>query len=158
MRAVTQALFSYHHRAVHLPRVARVSAALSARIGQARSLLDVGAGDGTVALAIGRDVGAERIEGVDVKVRPEAAIPIAPYDGERLPFNDGAFEAVVLSDVLHHCEKPTTVLREALRVASRVVAIKDHFRFGRVSEAILWAMDVVGNAAPGVLVRGCSFR
>ncbi len=157
MRVLTRALVSFHHHRIHVPRVARVARALAEGIGRARSLLDVGAGDGSVALAIGEKVGAARIEGVDVKVRPETMIPVLAYDGETLPYEDGAFEAVVLSDVLHHCESPGRVLAEALRVASRVVAVKDHFRFGPVSEAILWAMDVVGNAAPGVVVRGHYF-
>lgn len=152
-----RALYAFHHRAIHLPRVERVTRALAAQIGEAASLLDVGCGDGTVAQGIGAGVGATRVAGVDVLVRPATAIPVTPYDGEHLPFADGAFEAVVISDVLHHCEHPARVLREALRVASRVVAIKDHFRFDRVSGAILLAMDQIGNAAPGVLVRGTYF-
>jgi SAM-dependent methyltransferase len=154
---VARALFALHHRAIHVPRVTRVTRALAAQIGRAASLLDVGCGDGTVALGIGAAIGATRVAGVDVLVRPTTAIPVTPYDGEHLPFPDGAFEAVVISDVLHHCAQPRTVLREALRVASRVVAIKDHFRFDRLSGAILLAMDQVGNAAPGVLVRGTYF-
>lgn len=152
-----RALFALHHRAIHLPRVERVTRALAAQIGHADSLLDVGCGDGSVAQGIGAAIGARRVEGVDVLVRPATAIPVTPYDGEHLPFADGAFEAVVISDVLHHCEHPAIVLREALRVASRVVAIKDHFRFDRLSGAILLAMDRVGNAGPGVLVRGTYF-
>ena len=152
-----RALFALHHRAIHLPRVERVTRSLAAQIGRAGSLLDIGCGDGSVARGIGAAIGATRLAGVDVLVRPGTAIPVTPYDGEHLPFADGAFEAVVLSDVLHHCEHPAIVLREALRVASRVVAIKDHFRFDRLSGAILLAMDQVGNAAPGVLVRGTYF-
>lgn len=155
--SAVRALFALHHRAIHVPRVARVTRALAAQIGRAASLLDIGCGDGTVAHGIGAAVGATRIAGVDVLVRPTTAIPVTEYDGMHLPFPDGAFEAVVISDVLHHCASPRTVLREALRVASRVVAIKDHFRFDRLSGAILLAMDQVGNAAPGVLVRGTYF-
>jgi SAM-dependent methyltransferase len=152
-----RALFALHHRAIHLPRVERVTRSLAAQVGRAGSLLDIGCGDGSVAAGIGAAVGATRLAGVDVLVRPETAIPVTPYDGEHLPFADGAFEAVVISDVLHHCEHPAIVLSEALRVASRVVAIKDHFRFDRLSGAILLAMDQVGNAGPGVLVRGTYF-
>ena len=157
MELLKRALFSAHHRRVHLPRVERVSRALAAQIGHADSLLDVGCGDGTVARAIAAAVGAKRIAGVDLKVRPAVAIEVVAYDGTHLPFPDGAFEAVVISDVLHHCADPRAVLREALRVAGRVVAIKDHFRFGPVSEKILLWMDVVGNAAPAVEVRGTYF-
>jgi SAM-dependent methyltransferase len=148
------ALFAEHHRRVHLPRVDRVARALAAQIGEARSLLDIGCGDGTVAAQIGAAVGATRIAGVDVKVRPEVAIEVTAYDGTHLPFPDRSFDAVVISDVLHHCHDPAAVLREALRVASRAVAIKDHFCFGPVSGKILLWMDQVGNAAPGVDVRG----
>lgn len=149
-----EAIFGYHHRAVHVPRVERVIRALAAQIDRAGSLLDVGAGDGTMALGLAKEIGADRVAGVDIKVRPETAIPVTHYDGDHLPFPDGSFEVVVISDVLHHCPHPDVVLGEALRVASKMVAIKDHFRFGAVSNAILYAMDVVGNAAPGVHVEG----
>lgn len=150
-------LFAAHHALVHVPRVRRVARALGDQIGRADSLLDIGCGDGTVAQAIGAIVGATRVAGVDVMVRPEVAIEVTRYDGVVLPFPDRSFDAVVISDVLHHCEDPSAVLREALRVAKVAVAIKDHFRFGPVSEAILLFMDRVGNAAPGVLVRGTYF-
>lgn len=157
MSVLQRTLFAYHHRAIHVPRVRRVARALAGQIGRAASLLDVGAGDGTVARDLGLLVGAARVAGVDVKVRPGAAVEVVRYDGERLPFPDAAFEIVVLSDVLHHCARPDVVLAESLRVASRAVAIKDHFRFGPVSEKILLLMDLAGNAAPAVHVRGTYF-
>jgi SAM-dependent methyltransferase len=154
---IERALFAYHHRAIHVPRVRRVSAALARAIGRAGSLLDVGCGDGTVARAVAAEIGATRVAGVDVKVRPDVAIDVRAYDGQTLPFEDGAFEAVIVADVLHHCADPLAVLREALRVATRVVGVKDHFRFGPVSNGVLYAMDRVGNAAPGVHVTGTYF-
>src|SRR5690349_3344695 len=102
MIALKRILYAAHHRHVHVPRVERVARALTRQIGRARSLLDVGSGDGTVALAIGRAVGAARVAGVDVKVRPHVAVETLHYDGTHLPFPDGAFEAVTISDVLHH--------------------------------------------------------
>lgn len=157
MQALTRALYALHHRAVQVPRAERVASALAGLVGCARSVLDVGAGDGVIARAVADKVGAERVMGVDVLLRPSSRVEVVPYDGARLPFGDGAFEAVMLSDVLHHCEDPALVLGECLRVASRLVVIKDHFRFGPVSRALLLAMDVVGNAEAGVLVRGTYF-
>lgn len=157
MEILKRALFEVHHRRVHVPRVRRVARSLAEQIGSARSLLDVGCGDGTVARDIAAKVGADRVAGVDIKVRPEVAIEVRAYDGTTLPFPDRSFEAVVISDVLHHAHDPRAVLREALRVSDRLVAIKDHFRFGPVSGAILLLMDVVGNAAPAVEVRGTYF-
>jgi SAM-dependent methyltransferase len=158
MRELLQrAVNAAHHHRVRLPRTERVAGALAARIGRARSLLDVGCGDGTVAQSIAEKVGAERVAGVDVKVQPGAPLEVTEYDGLHLPFPDRSFEAVVLSDMLHHCHDPAAVLREALRVAGRVVAVKDHFRFGPVSEKILLWMDLVGNASHGIHVRGTYF-
>jgi SAM-dependent methyltransferase len=157
MDLLKRALFAAHHHRVHVPRVLRVARALAAQIGEASSLLDIGCGDGTVAKDIAARVGAGRVAGVDIKVRPSVAIEVTAYDGTHLPFPDASFEAVVISDVLHHCKDPRAVLAEALRVASRVVAIKDHFRFGPVSEKILLLMDVVGNAGPAVHVQGTYF-
>jgi SAM-dependent methyltransferase len=157
MELLRRALLAAHHQRVRLPRTERVARALASQIGQARSLLDVGCGEGSVALAIAGRVGAERVAGVDVKVQPGVPIEAFAYDGLHLPFPDATFEAVVISDVLHHCQDPVAVLREALRVAGRVVAIKDHFRFGPVSEKLLLWMDQVGNAAHEIDVRGTYF-
>lgn len=154
---VKRALLGIHHRRVRLPRTERVARALAGQIGSARSLLDIGCGEGSVALAIAAKVGASRVAGVDVKVQPGVPIEVAEYDGLHLPFPDKTFEAVVISDVLHHCQDPAAVLREALRVAERVVAVKDHFRFGPVSEKLLLWMDQVGNAAHDIHVRGTYF-
>jgi len=152
-----EAVLAYHHRAVRLPRVGRVAGALARHIGAAASLLDIGCDDGRVAREVGARVGARRIVGVDLTVRADVEIEAVPYDGEVLPFEDGAFEAVTVSDVLHHCADPERLLRESLRVAARVVAVKDHFRFGPVSDKILHLMDTIGNAQPGIHVRGRYF-
>lgn len=154
---IKQALFGLHRRLVTLPRAERVTETLAELAGPRASLLDVGAGDGAVAKAIGERIGATRVVGVDVLLRPKRIIEVVAYDGEILPFPDQSFEVVTICDVLHHCSSPEKVLAEALRVSSGVVVVKDHFRLGPVSNAILLAMDMVGNAEAGVLVRGTYF-
>ena len=145
MGHVTAALLGFHERFIDAPRTRRVAATLAELIGPAGTVLDVGCGDGEVGRALARLAGCE-VTGVDVDPLPGAA----RYDGARLPSDDGAFDAVVLSDVLHHARDRELLLSEALRVARRRVVIKDHYRFGPVSSAVLLAMDRVGNAArPG---------
>ena len=146
-------LHALHHRLVRMPRVGRVASAVAMLAGKTESLLDVGAGDGRVGAAL-RDALGARVEGVDVHVQDGARIPIRAFDGITRPYPDGAFEIVALCDVLHHATDPLPLLRDALRVARRAVVIKDHYRFGRASAALLLAMDVIGNASQGVLVRG----
>lgn len=160
MQAPVRALLDIHHRRVRLPRAERVASALAAQIGRAGSVLDVGCDDGRVLAEVARRVGARRVVGVDVQENPRArarGVEVVVHDGETLPFPDRSFEAVLLADVLHHCASPEAVLREALRVSARVVAVKDHFAFGPVSHALLEVMDRVGNAAHQVTVRGVYF-
>ncbi|HRI71006.1 MAG TPA: class I SAM-dependent methyltransferase [Polyangium sp.] len=157
MRVLQQAFYEVHRQAVQVPRATRITDVFVQLGGQADSLLDVGAGNGAIAAEVARRLGASRVAGVDVLVQPATQIEVTSYDGERIPFEDKSFEVVTISDVLHHCAKPREVLRECLRVAARCVLVKDHFRFGPLSNAMLWALDVVGNAEAGVLVRGTYF-
>jgi 2-polyprenyl-3-methyl-5-hydroxy-6-metoxy-1,4-benzoquinol methylase len=157
VQVLKRAFYEVHRRVVQVPRANRIADAFVRLAGTADSLLDVGAGDGEIAADVARRLGAQRVAGVDVLARPTAHIEVTSYDGERLPFEDKSFEVVTTSDVLHHCAKPDQVLRECLRVASRCVLVKDHFCYGFVSRALLLALDVTGNAAAGVLVRGTYF-
>jgi SAM-dependent methyltransferase len=141
-----QGFLAYHHRTSRVPQGQRVVASLARHLDRARSLLDVGCGDGTNTLALARAIGAETVAGVDVVVRPTAVVPVRAYDGVHLPFPDRAFEAVSIVDVLHHCTEPRAVLGEALRVADRVLVIKDHFAFGPLTHRMLYWMDIAGNA------------
>jgi SAM-dependent methyltransferase len=156
--AALRPVAAWHRRVVQTPRVDRVAAAL-ARVtaGPAGSLLDVGCGDGQVGAALARRLGASMLCGVDLASDAPRPIWSRPYDGRRLPFEDGAFEIVALADVLHHAERPLDLLREALRVSSRKVVIKDHLARGPLSRGLLLAMDLVGNAGSGVAVTGRYF-
>jgi SAM-dependent methyltransferase len=153
-----QALLERHHRGVRIPRGERIVASLARQIGRAESLLDVGCGDGVYTLALAEAVGAARVAGVDVHLRPSAQIEVEPYDGTHLPFPDRSFDAVVMIDVLHHCADPQAVLAEAVRVARQAVAIKDHFAYGPISDKLLYLMDVVGNAKDGIPSPGTYFQ
>lgn len=113
-------------------------------------VLDVGCGDGRIARAL---VGARpdlTVRGVDVLVRDDALIEVEPFDGERLPADDDAFDVVLFVDVLHHTDHARQLLREARRVAKRWVIVKDHTRDGLLAGPTLRFMDRVGNARHGV--------
>lgn len=49
------------------------------------------------------------------------------YSGERLPFADKSFDTALILTVLHHTPEPVAVLREARRVARRIIIIEDVF-------------------------------
>ena len=130
-------------------RVRVLAKMLASRLPDRARVLDVGCGDGLIASAIQRHRPDVRIEGIDVLVRPDAAIPVRAFDGEAIPYADGSFDAALCIDVLHHTTDPRILLREATRVA-RDLLVKDHTRDGPLARFRLRFMDSVGNARHGV--------
>ena len=131
-------------------RIWVLSRALANAIPGRGAVLDIGCGDGQLALALMKLRPDLRIEGVDVVARPKTLIPVAQYDGVKLPFADKSFDYVTVVDVLHHTADPTVVLSEASRVAREGVVIKDHLREGWLAQETLSFMDWCGNIGDGV--------
>jgi SAM-dependent methyltransferase len=119
----------------------------------AATLLDVGCGDGTLARSIVQRHPALRATGLEIRARPQTAIPVHVFDGRVLPFTDRSHDVVMLVDVLHHAEEPSLLIREACRVSSRAVIIKDHLTGAWLSHERLRLMDWVGNIGHGVPLR-----
>ena len=141
-----------HRKIVMSRRVEQISKNISALIPkEVSSVLDVGAGTGEMACAIKNYRPELVVSGVDVYIRPKTFIPVTEYDGNRLPFNDNSFDAVITVDVLHHCADPVAVLKECARVSKRFVIIKDHVSDSAFDEKVLRLMDWVGNRAHGVV-------
>jgi ubiquinone/menaquinone biosynthesis C-methylase UbiE len=141
-----------HGDLVH-PRRVRVLVAHAARLVPAGAhVLDVGTGDGRIAAALGAARPDLRIEGIDVLVRPDAAIPVGAFDGRVIPREARSVDVVTLVDVLHHADDPEGLLAEAARVARACVVVKDHVANGWLSRAILGVMDDVGNRRHGVAI------
>ena len=95
-----------------------IAAAIHAALGDARTVVNVGAGAGSYEPR-DRDVIAVEPSPVMLAQRPVGAAPAVQATAEALPFDDGAFEAsmAVLSD--HHWPDRAAGLRELRRVASR---------------------------------------
>ena len=143
-------LESLHERHVARRRARVLSHQLAEMIPQDAKLLDVGCGDGEIAWMVGQTRPDLTIRGVDVLVRQQTRITVEPYDGLTLPYEANSYDVVTLVDVLHHCDQPTEVLREAGRVARQAVVIKDHIRQGFAAALTLRLMDWVGNHRHGV--------
>jgi SAM-dependent methyltransferase len=140
-----------HFRYVHRGRVARLSRAFAAAIpADARTVLDVGAGDGLLASQIAQLRPELSFIGVDVHPRPDTFVPIEMFDGRQLPLSDNSVDVVVFSDVLHHTTNQRELLMEAARVGRKAIVIKDHIADSRADRATLRAMDYAGNCHAGV--------
>jgi SAM-dependent methyltransferase len=125
------------------PRLARV---ISDALGDARTVLDVGAGAGSYepsdrhvvavdpsSVMLGQHRGRRRVRAV----------------AESLPFADGSFDAAMAVLTVHHWSDPVVGLREIRRVARRQVV----FTWDPAYERELW---VVSEYVPevGVMERG----
>jgi SAM-dependent methyltransferase len=140
------------HRALVFGRRARVLAdALAPLIpAEARSVLDIGCGDGTIASLLAERRPDLAIEGVEVIPRPACRVPCRAFDGAKLPFADQSFDVCLFVDVLHHTVDVSQLLREAVRVSRSHVVLKDHLSESAFDHATLRAMDWVGNRPYGV--------
>jgi ubiquinone/menaquinone biosynthesis C-methylase UbiE len=144
-RLLSETNSPYYNRRVYV-----LSRHLASAIPNRGTVLDIGAGDGQIAMALMRLRPDLKVEGVDIVPRPRTLIPVTQYDGVRLPFADKSVDFVTIVDVLHHTTDPAAVMLEAARVARQGVVIKDHLREGILARPTLVFMDWFGNLGDGV--------
>jgi SAM-dependent methyltransferase len=98
----------------------RIAAQVWAALGDARTVLNVGAGTGSYEPA-DREVIAVEPSAVMRAQRPPGAAPCVAAVAESLPFADRSFDAAMAFATVHHWQDPVAGLREMQRVARRVV-------------------------------------
>jgi DNA-binding transcriptional MerR regulator len=100
----------------------RIAARIWDALGDARTVLNVGAGTGSYEPP-GRDVTAVEPSAVMRAQRPAGAAPCVAASAESLPFPDRSFDAAMAVSTVHHWGDPLAGLREMRRVARRVVVL-----------------------------------
>ena len=98
----------------------RIAAQVWAALGDARTVLNVGAGTGSYEPP-DRDVTAVEPSALMRAQRPAGAAPCVAAVAESLPFEDQSFDAAMAFATVHHWQDPIAGLREMRRVARRVV-------------------------------------
>lgn len=139
-----------HDKLVFNRRVETLAGWFAQLAPQGARILDVGCGDGLISSILQSKRPDLSVMGIDVLPRTRTHIPVEIFDGFHIPFDEESFDVVLFSDVLHHTQDPAVLLREARRVATRGVLLKDHNRDGLAAGARLRVMDWVGNARFGV--------
>ncbi|MGH3251681.1 MAG: MerR family transcriptional regulator [Trebonia sp.] len=98
----------------------RIAAQVWEALGDARTVLNVGAGTGSYEPP-DRDVTAVEPSAVMRAQRRPGSAPCVAAAAESLPFEDQSFDAAMAFSTIHHWQDPIAGLREMRRVARRVV-------------------------------------
>ena len=100
----------------------RIAARVEAALGDARSVLNVGAGTGSYEPA-DREVTAVEPSREMIAQRPPGSAPVIQGFAEDLPFEDDSFDAAMALVTIHHWRDLEAGLAEMVRVARQRVAI-----------------------------------
>ena len=120
-----------------------------------RSVLDVGAGNGHVLLALKAMSPQLRVVGIEPSAEMRAIghanglakDELIDGDGRTLPYPAEAFDLVCEFAMLHHVAEPSRIVDEMLRVARRAVLLVDSNNFGQGSarvRAVKQMLNAVG--------------
>ncbi|MEN9934582.1 MAG: hypothetical protein RLZZ387_1161 [Chloroflexota bacterium] len=145
------------------PAVAAFTAAVPAG-----RILDLGCGNGDLLLAlasgnpaaplVGAEVSADRARLAARRLGPRASL--AQVDGGgRLPFADGSFDRVFLTEVLEHLKDPVALLREVRRLLApggRLVLTAPNSDAYPLWPALAWLSDRTGR--PELLMHFVPFE
>jgi SAM-dependent methyltransferase len=100
----------------------RIAAFVERGLGDARSVLNVGAGAGSYE-PTDREVTAVEPSSLMISQRPPGAGPVVQASAEALPFEDGSFDAAMAMITVHHWRDAAMGLAEMARVARRRVVV-----------------------------------
>jgi SAM-dependent methyltransferase len=100
----------------------RIAEAIVEALGDARSLVNVGAGGGSYE-PTDRDVLAVEPSATMIAQRPSTAAPAVQAPAEALPLPDGSFDAALAVNTIQHWTDVAAGLREMRRVARKRVVI-----------------------------------
>jgi SAM-dependent methyltransferase len=114
----------------------RVAAQINAALGDAQSIVNIGAGAGSYEPA-DREVVAVELSSTMIAQRPLGAAPVVQASAESLPLRDGAFDAALAVFTVHHWSNTRRGLLEMGRVARRQVILS----YDAIVEDDFWLMD-----------------
>lgn len=105
-------------------RAEKIAENISSLISADSSVLDIGSGSGNVAKEISLKTGAKftLLDVIDWNVTD---LPFILFNGKKIPFKDKEFDFALLMDVLHHSEDEELLIKEAIRVAKKIIILEE---------------------------------
>lgn len=104
-------------------------------IKEGSKILDLGCGSGITTREFENFFKAD-ITGIDIKEQRIENVPFRLFDGEKIPFPNNFFDAVLIAFVLHHSADPISLLKEAKRVAKEKIIIYEDLAEGFLSRLV----------------------
>ncbi len=106
------------------PRARKSAKYIMPQIPNGAAVLDIGAGNGLIAEIIANEKRAQMTL-IDVLDWNLSRFPLVLYHGTRIPFRDKQFDVALLIDVVHHAEDEKALMKEAIRVAKKVILVEE---------------------------------
>jgi SAM-dependent methyltransferase len=100
----------------------RIAARIDAALGDARTVLNVGAGTGSYEPG-NREVTAVEPSAVMIAQRARGTVPVVQASAEQLPFDDDSFDATMAVLTVHHWTDLEAGLSELRRVTRRRIVL-----------------------------------
>lgn len=113
-------------------------------------VIDIGAGTGLLAEEISKKRNIQ-VTIIDVIDWNTSSLPLKIFDGEHIPFGSKQFDVAILIDVLHHAEDEEALVKEAVRVAKKVIISEEVHEekkrevlanIGDIIQVVLYGMSV----------------
>ena len=108
-------------------------------------ILDFGSGRGYISKEI-EEKNKVKVTCLDVKDLSQTDMKVIVYDGRNFPFKNNEFDTALIAYVLHHCEEPLKVLKEAARVCKGNIIIFEDTKPSPFTNT----MDFLSNKLRGV--------
>ncbi len=87
-------------------------------------ILDIGAGNCIIAeTLVGKGLNVTPLE-IQNKSLVDSICPVL-YNGVKIPFQDDKFDTALIVAVLHHSNDPVEIIKEAKRIAKRIIIVED---------------------------------
>ncbi len=108
-----------------------------------QKIIDIGSGNGMISHTLQqKGFDTTPLDVADLSII--RTVEVVVYDGETMPFENKKFDTALLLTVLHHCPDPIPVLKEAARVASKIIIIEDIYS-NPIQQYLTYAMDTLVN-------------
>ena len=126
-----------------------------------QTVLEIGAGDGAVLEQLSKANFAEIIDAIEISETAITTIKsrgidglreVSLFNGSDIPREDGSYDLAILSHVVEHLEHPRQLLREAARVAKKVlvevplelkVRTPNHFKWNDTGHINLYSPKII---------------